>query len=377
MGCWVYHNNGLCTEADYPYITGGGKDGYACRTNCSRAVTVSGYKAVPKGNEDALLQALLLGPVTIGIDAAADAFMLYKSGILDGKCGKQLDHAVLIVGYGVGSANAEAGKPYWKIKNSWNTDWGEKGYLRVVRGKDMCGVADGALYPVGARAAPSTPGPTPPTNQCPKIPPPAPRLPLAYSVNATQTWSGDLPSSGIIAVSYMQQKMINTGYYLLKPEMKLYRCDLNPTIQFPGKTYYINDSKTCIDGSKADPPMNCPWSRWTDELMNGLVSANHMSTGKPCPISPYGGGVPKGTLCDSYVTGTGTDFVTTFWLTSKGAAPVKEYQVMKGQQGFSVTTYFSDWKVGEPDAKLVSRPQGWRNEAAEPFVLDDADSIVV
>merc|ERR1711959_132866 len=62
--CWVYHNEGLCAEAEYPYVSGGGKDGYACKTDCKKAVTVSGYKAVPKGNEDALMQAVLLGPVT-------------------------------------------------------------------------------------------------------------------------------------------------------------------------------------------------------------------------------------------------------------------------------------------------------------------------
>merc|ERR1711879_63054 len=153
----------------------------------------------------------------------------------------------------------------------------------------MGGVADGALYPVGARAAPSTPDPTPPTKQCPRIPPPPPRLPLTYSVNATQTYGEpNLPSSGIVAVSYTQQKMINTGYYLLAPEMKLYRCDLNPKAKISGKTYYINDHKKCIDGADANPPMNCPWSRWTSEIMNGLISANHESTGKPCPISPYG-----------------------------------------------------------------------------------------
>ena len=54
------------------------------------------------------------------------------------------DHAVVVVGYGTenGLDNFEndhkdkfitAGVDYWTIKNSWGTDWGEKGYIRVKR----------------------------------------------------------------------------------------------------------------------------------------------------------------------------------------------------------------------------------------------------
>lgn len=58
-----------------------------------------------------------------------------------------LDHAVLIVGYGV--QHTENGKiPYWVIKNSWDDVWGEDGYYRLVRGSNACGVANMVVHSV-------------------------------------------------------------------------------------------------------------------------------------------------------------------------------------------------------------------------------------
>jgi C1A family cysteine protease len=81
------------------------------------------------------------GPLSIALDATL-AFQFYKRGVLDpngliGGCGKnpQLNHAVLLVGYG-----SDGGKAYWTIKNSWGQKWGEGGYFRFARGEARCGV---------------------------------------------------------------------------------------------------------------------------------------------------------------------------------------------------------------------------------------------
>lgn len=77
-------------------------------------------------------------PIAVSIDADCAAFSFYKKGIFDGpKCGTDLDHAVLAVGYG-----SEDGQEYWVVKNSWNTTWGEEGYIRMAikEGKGVCGV---------------------------------------------------------------------------------------------------------------------------------------------------------------------------------------------------------------------------------------------
>ena len=92
--------------------------------------------ALQGGDEDKLMTALLAsGPITIGINASP--MQRYKKGVDDPfLCLKaSLHHAVLLVGYGT-----DKGKDYWKIKNSWNTDWGEDGYYRIVRGKGKCGL---------------------------------------------------------------------------------------------------------------------------------------------------------------------------------------------------------------------------------------------
>jgi len=83
----------------------------------------------------------------VSIDAESRMFSTYKSGVLDSvKCGTSLDHAVLAVGYG---NDSESGKDYWLIKNSWNTTWGDAGYIKmaIVDGDGICGVQMEPLMP--------------------------------------------------------------------------------------------------------------------------------------------------------------------------------------------------------------------------------------
>merc|ERR1712216_1062487 len=125
---FVMKNGGICSEDDYPYTSGSGTTG-SCKTSCSSVMTISGYTDVKSGDEDALKDAVAQQPVSVAIEADKSVFQQYKGGVLDSpSCGKQLDHGVLIVGYGT-----DSGKDYWKVKNSWGTTWGDAGYIRMAK----------------------------------------------------------------------------------------------------------------------------------------------------------------------------------------------------------------------------------------------------
>jgi len=132
--------NGLCQESAYPYTA---KNGACKSTSCTPSTNskITGYKDVAH-NENALGASVDVTPVSIAIEADQSGFQLYKSGVFCGTCGTNLDHGVLAVGYG-----DEGTTPYWKVKNSWGTSWGEAGYIRLCRNANKCGLSNEPSYP--------------------------------------------------------------------------------------------------------------------------------------------------------------------------------------------------------------------------------------
>lgn len=137
-------DNGMCGESDYSYTARGG----TCQ-ECDPLVKISSCVDVTPDNEVDLKTAVSIGPVSVAIEADTKTFQLYKSGVLTGDaCGTNLDHGVLVVGYGT-----EDGTEYWLVKNSWGTSWGEGGYIKIGRSdstssKGVCGIAMQPSYPV-------------------------------------------------------------------------------------------------------------------------------------------------------------------------------------------------------------------------------------
>ncbi|KAL7077187.1 hypothetical protein ACQ4LE_003591 [Meloidogyne hapla] len=54
-------------------------------------------------------------------------------------------HAFVIVGYGIRTCG-NVKLPYWIIRNSWGTNFGEGGFFKFLRGKNECGIEDYISY---------------------------------------------------------------------------------------------------------------------------------------------------------------------------------------------------------------------------------------
>ncbi|KAL1422085.1 hypothetical protein MTO96_003892 [Rhipicephalus appendiculatus] len=77
------------------------------------------------------------GPVESAFFVYAD-FPSYKSGVYQQHSDQFMGvHAIKILGWGT-----EDGVPYWLVANSWNVGWGDKGYFKILRGKDECGIEE-------------------------------------------------------------------------------------------------------------------------------------------------------------------------------------------------------------------------------------------
>eukprot|EP00297_Palpitomonas_bilix_P011927 CAMPEP_0113881312 /NCGR_PEP_ID=MMETSP0780_2-20120614/8301_1 /TAXON_ID=652834 /ORGANISM="Palpitomonas bilix" /LENGTH=331 /DNA_ID=CAMNT_0000868145 /DNA_START=142 /DNA_END=1137 /DNA_ORIENTATION=- /assembly_acc=CAM_ASM_000599 len=137
---------GLEEESSYPYTAGTTEKAGTCNANpakFAKNTNVTGYAAVTAGDESDLMAKLKMGPVSIAVDASQNAFMFYKSGVVGKECGTSIDHAVLLVGADTDSN----GKPYWIVKNSWGTDWGQSGYIYIERDNNNCGITNCASVP--------------------------------------------------------------------------------------------------------------------------------------------------------------------------------------------------------------------------------------
>ncbi|EYB95941.1 hypothetical protein Y032_0154g2956 [Ancylostoma ceylanicum] len=136
-----HHKNetyyGECNDlAETPKCLRKCQDGYPKSYKDDKIFGKTAY-AVP-GSVSAIQRDIMKnGPVVAAFTVYSD-FMQYKSGIYKHTVGgEEGGHAVKIIGWG-----SENGVPYWIIANSWNSDWGEDGFFRMIRGENDCGIEE-------------------------------------------------------------------------------------------------------------------------------------------------------------------------------------------------------------------------------------------
>jgi C1A family cysteine protease len=127
---WTYDysiEKGLQNEKKYKY-TGN----YNGCSNEGGKWKIQSYKNI-QASFSAVVSALKEQPLSVAVDATN--WFFNGGSIIPYSYERQLNHAVILVGYFNGGCNQES-QPYWRIKNSWGTDWADEGYANLAVGDD-------------------------------------------------------------------------------------------------------------------------------------------------------------------------------------------------------------------------------------------------
>jgi C1A family cysteine protease len=126
---------GMDDEKDYPYTAHGG----TCKFVQSAVVAkITGYKFGTTPEDESTMADNLVSWAPLSICVDARYWQDYQGGIFsEWQCDDVplLDHCVQAVGF-----NTTAPIPYWIVRNSWGTNWGEDGYIRLQYGTNTCGL---------------------------------------------------------------------------------------------------------------------------------------------------------------------------------------------------------------------------------------------
>merc|ERR1712203_1309459 len=131
--------------------------------NWSRGYKITKAPVAWRPSDEQIMKHVMeFGATAVALYASDKGFGHYKSGVFDKCNNNKVNHAVLIVGWGT-----EKNIPYWLIKNSWGSGWGDVGYIKIKRG--TCYINKYGSSPVVSvkttgQAGPVKPAPTPPAS---------------------------------------------------------------------------------------------------------------------------------------------------------------------------------------------------------------------
>jgi len=140
-------------EASYPYQGVNGDCQFSASKIASKIANYSfATTACESGNcpvQDPKLKSQLLsiGPLSICVDAETWSDWTGPQPMMGADCpgsADYIDHCVQLVGYDM----SDSSNQYWIVRNSWNTDWGQEGFIFLQYGTNTCGLGDVATYAI-------------------------------------------------------------------------------------------------------------------------------------------------------------------------------------------------------------------------------------
>ncbi|XP_030630666.1 cathepsin O [Chanos chanos] len=126
----------LVSQSEYPFKAKNGMCHYFAPSH--DGISVKNYQAHNFSGQEKEMMARLIewGPLAVIVDAVS--WQDYLGGIIQHHCSSHNpNHAVLVIGY-----DTTGDVPYWIVRNSWGTSWGDEGYAYIKIGANMCGIAD-------------------------------------------------------------------------------------------------------------------------------------------------------------------------------------------------------------------------------------------
>ena len=150
------YNGGLANESSYPYM--GVNQTCSYKPEMASIGVIGGSYNISVNEQDMAMHLYEKGPISVSF-TVTPAFRSYASGVyIDPKCPNgplEVNHDVVAVGYGTQDL-----VDYWIVKNSWGPTWGDKGFFKMQRNTNMCGISNCGSYPMDIVDLASTPAKT-------------------------------------------------------------------------------------------------------------------------------------------------------------------------------------------------------------------------
>jgi len=141
---YVMQAGGQEPDSDYPYTA---QDG-TCNFNAGDIdAKLNNWQYVTQSGDETAMQNFLYSNSPLSVCVDAETWQSYTGGVIttDSGCGNSLDHCVQATGW-----QQMQGMAVWNVRNSWNTNWGDSGYIYIQIGGDVCGISQVVTVPVAA-----------------------------------------------------------------------------------------------------------------------------------------------------------------------------------------------------------------------------------